>query len=351
MTLRVAMLTDPSDRRRAALFDALRGGAAKVELRAMRPAGGRGASLARLPFGPVLDLAAYRPDLIVSEDFGASALQAAVYRSLSRRPRVLLCATEPPRRLGSRERLILRRADGVLAEGDGVAQAVARLGVPASRVFPLSAPYDGVGAFLACGRTRSGPKAHRLVYAGDLSPRSGAADLLISVAAWAERNPGRPVEIWWIGDGDLARVLGAQPLPDTVPQRFLGRLDPPGMAAAFAQCGLLVVPSPTDEAQAPVAEALAAGLLVLGSRRSRDVKRLVREGVNGWTFDPLRPESMARALDLALDSPAERLDRMRDAARALVCASAPPSVAGRLREVISALMPGVAFDPSPRPAR
>lgn len=357
MAVRVAMLTDPFDRRRDALRGVLEECSAGIEVRAMRPEAGseRAASgvseaahdaapaagwLARLPFGSVLTLAAYRPDLIISEDFGGPALQAALYRSVSPRSRLLLCATEPPRRLGLRERVILGHADGVLADGDAVAQAVARMR-PTSRIFPLCAP-DEVADFLACRPGRSGQQAHRLVYAGELSPHSGAADLLVCVAAWAEQNPGKPVEIWWIGEGDLAGVLGAQPLPDTVSQRFLGRLDPLGTAAAFGQCGLLVVPSLTDGRRAPVAQALAAGLPVLGSRREREVRRHVREGVNGWVFDPLQPDDMPRALARALACPAERLDEMRDAARARVRSAGSRGFAERFRRAVAAVMPQIA---------
>lgn len=364
MAVRAVMLTDPLDQRRAALRAALEECSVRIEVRALRreahsetrdPATpGRvpealqdAAGLARLPLGSMLELAAHRPDLVISQDFGAPAMQAALYRSLARRSRLLLLATEPPQRFGLRERMILSRADGVLVDGDAVAQAVEQLRFPASRIFQLAMPYD-VDAFLSCGRTRSGPDAHRLVYAGDLSPQSGAADLLISVAAWAEQHPDRPVEIWWIGEGDLAGVLGAQPLPPTVSQRFLGRLDALGTAAAFAQCGLLAVPSLADDRNAPVPEALAAGLPVVGSRRNRRVRQLVREDVNGWLFDPLQPTDMFGALSRALNSPAERLDAMRDQARAAVRPAVQRGFSERFRKAFAAVMPDIAPDLEPQ---
>jgi glycosyltransferase involved in cell wall biosynthesis len=352
MAVRAAMLTTSADPHRGALQGALRGAlagcAAGVEIRTV-PWGGR-AALSRLPFGAVLQLALYRPDLVVFEDFGAPALQAALYRLLSRRSRLLLCTAEPPRRFGLRERAILGQVDGVLADGEAVAQAVARLRFPAARVFQLSMPHD-VEVFLACGaRHRAGAETHRLAYAGDLSPQSGAADLLIAVASWAEGHPGQPVEIWWIGEGDLAGVLSAQPLPATVSQRFLGRLDGVATATALAQCGLFVVPSLTDDRQVPVPEALAAGLPVLGSRRSRRVRQLVREEVNGWLFDPLQPADMARALGHALGRPAEDLDWMRDQARAVVPPAGGRSFAERFRGAVAAIMPDAVPAPEPQAA-
>lgn len=380
MAIRAMILTDSLDARRSVLWGALAQCSAAIEVRTLRlgsslgelpradgacmtagkddeagvrsRSGGRprsdaavAAVLAHLPFGPAMQLAAYRPDLVISEGFDTPALQAALYRSASRNSRFLLCATEPPQRFGLRERAILGMADGVLADGEAVAHAVEQLRFPASRIFPVSAPYD-VEAFLGCRRTRSGPEAHRLVFAGELSPQSGAADLLIALAAWAEQHPGRPVEIWWVGEGDLSGVLEAQPLPDTMSQRFLGRLGAAETAGAFEQCGLLAVPSLADDRMSPIPEALAAGLPVLGSRRNRKVRQLVRDGVNGWLFDPLQPAEMLRALDLALGSPPETLDQMQERGRALLRPAASQGFADLIRKAVAAVLP----EPQPHPA-
>ncbi len=178
------------------------------------------------------------------------------------------------------------------------------------------------------------------MHAGGLSPRSGAADLLISVAMWAEQNPERPAEIWWLGEGDMAGVLAAQPLPANVSQRFLGRLDPSAAAAAFDQCGLLAASSVPGNRHAMVAEALAASLPVLGSRRNRLARRLVRDGVNGWLFDPSRPADMVTVVFRALGTPAERLDPMREAARASAAQAAGRGMAQRVRRMLAACVPG-----------
>ena len=351
MTVRVAILTDPLDQRIGALSGALTACSAKIEVRVLHPAQddrhsstaptsapARTSRLEEMPFGSLLGLLAYRPHLVICKDFGRSALQAAVFRSLSRRSRLLLCATEAPRKLGVLERRILRRADGVLAEGDAIAQAVEQFRFPSSRIFPTTISAD-LEPFLACSRTRSPAEAHRLVFAGDLSPQSGAADLLIAVATWAEQHPSREIDLWWVGEGDLAGVLDAQPLPHGVTQKFLGRLEPQAMAATFAQCGLLVVPSLVDDRRAPVLEALAAGLPVLGSRVDRKVRRLIRDEVNGWLFNPLQPEDMAQALSRALDSPLGTLEQMRDHAQALVRPTTTPGVAERFARAFASVVP------------
>jgi len=145
------------------------------------------------------------------------------------------------------------------------------------------------------------------------------------------------MEIWWAGDGDLAGVLGAQPLPPNLSQRFLGRL--------------LVAPSLAGDEQAQVAQGLAAGLPVLGGTRSRIVRQLVREGINGWLFDPLRPADVVQAVKRALDVPAGQLDLMREQARALVRPSPSQEFASQLGHAIAAALAAPNRAPARTPAR
>lgn len=358
MTLRVALLTDLADQRVHALRTGLKDFSAEVDLRVMHRGEREGTTARpsmrtkpnlRLPLGLFLGLAAYKPHLTICEDFGGAALQAALHRAMSQQTRLLLCATEAPHKPGALDRWILGRADAVLAEGEAAAQAVEQLRFPSSRVFLATTPIES-DAFLACDRTRRDAEGRRLVFAGNLSPQSGAADLLIGLAAWAEQNPSRPLEIWWVGEGDLAGVLDAQPLPPNVTQRFLGRLEPAALAATFGRCGILVVPSLIDDRKAPVMEALAAGLLVLGSRLDRKVRQFVRDDVNGWTFDALQPADMARGLSRALDTPAERLEQMRHHAQALLRPSTVPGFAERFAGALAAIMPGGISAALPEPA-
>ena len=298
----------------------------------------------RSGLGSLAQLLHYGPDLVVAGGLGAAAFQAALYRSLARRSRLLLCAADTPRSSSLWHQAILDRADSVLAEGNAVAHGMERLLVPAWRIFSVVPSFD-LDLFLRCARVRPAPDAHRMVYAGELSPQSGAADLLAGVAAYAERQPGRSVEIWWAGEGDLAGVLAAQPLPANVSQRFVGPLDAPGLAGAFARCGLLVVPSLAGGEQAHVAQGLAAGLPVVGSRRSSTVRQLVHEGANGWLFDPLQPADVLRAVSRALDTPAGQLDRMRREARMSVRSPASRDLTGQLGRAVAAALSAPAWTP------
>ena len=58
-------------------------------------------------------------------------------------------------------------------------------------------------------------------------------------------------------------------------------------------------------------EALTAQVPVLGSTQSRTVSDLIVPGVTGWVFDPFENGAMARAVELALNTLPDELDRMR----------------------------------------
>ena len=65
----------------------------------------------------------------------------------------------------------------------------------------------------------------------------------------------------------------------------------------YGSAGALVLPSLFDEWGLVVNEAMASGLPVLGSRYSQAVEEMVTDGRTGWCFDPLRPATVADALD------------------------------------------------------
>jgi glycosyltransferase involved in cell wall biosynthesis len=173
-------------------------------------------------------------------------------------------------------------------------------------------------AFLNCQLSRIDPDAHRIVYVGELTPCCGAAEFLSTAISWAEANPLVTVEIMWFGEGDILGVLQAQPAPANLNQKFARIPSSNRLATAFAQCGLLVVPNLTEVGQSWIAEALAAGLPVLGSVCDAGVRALVVQNENGWLFDPRGKKQMLTALNAALTTPPERLDQMREVARARV---------------------------------
>jgi glycosyltransferase involved in cell wall biosynthesis len=123
-------------------------------------------------------------------------------------------------------------------------------------------------------------------------------------------------EILWLGSGDLRGVLLAQPVPRNLRQDFAPIPGAAELAALLSRCGLLVVPSLSDGCSAYIAEAMAAGLPVLGSVHDTLANKWIVQNKTGWLFDPLRGEEMSAALSAALTATPAHLDKMRVAARA-----------------------------------
>jgi glycosyltransferase involved in cell wall biosynthesis len=81
------------------------------------------------------------------------------------------------------------------------------------------------------------------------------------------------------GNSDYVHLVGAKGYTD--------------LPAYYAQAGAFIHASTTEQWGLVVNEAMASGLPVLVSNRCGCAADLVREGENGWTFDPTSDEQMA----------------------------------------------------------
>lgn len=250
------------------------------------------------------------PDLTICRDFGLGTVKAVLRRRLAPQGRILLCLHEMPLNVRMVHRVVLAGVDAVLVHSDALARAIHAFGVPASRIV-LSIGRSDLALFDRPTPSHAGGNLHRIVHVGDLEPEAGVADFLLCVAAWAERNPQRQVGIRWCGEGCLRGVLEAQPLPPNVQQLFPGRITRKELAATFLDCDILALPALADPWDDAVPEALTAQLPVLGSTQSRAVVDLIVQGMTGWVFDPFENGAMARAVELALNTLPDELDRMR----------------------------------------
>jgi glycosyltransferase involved in cell wall biosynthesis len=76
------------------------------------------------------------------------------------------------------------------------------------------------------------------------------------------------------------------------------------LPAYYGLAGAFVLASTTEQWGLVVNEAMAAGLPVLVSRRCGCSGELVREGVNGFTFDPAAPAQLSRCMQQVTEDPA-----------------------------------------------
>jgi hypothetical protein len=107
------------------------------------------------------------------------------------------------------------------------------------------------------------------------------------------------------------------------------------MPEIYAEAGILAFPTLADEWGLVVNEAMAAGVPVLGSRYSQAVLELVEDARTGWTFRPDRADECLDAIDRALATPPEDLERMRSACRERVAEFSFEAVAERMLDAIA----------------
>ena len=126
--------------------------------------------------------------------------------------------------------------------------------------------------------------------------------------------------------------------PENLKLRLLGEHPFAALVECYAQAGILVFPTLSDEWGLVMNEALAAGLPVLGSVYSQAVDELCVEGETGWRFRPDQPDEMEAAIDRALNTPHETLEQMRRIGRQRVEKLTPGYGAETFLAVISAAL-------------
>jgi glycosyltransferase involved in cell wall biosynthesis len=291
------------------------------------------------PYDTIPRLLRLRPDVVISAELGLRSLQAAAYRALRPRSRLIIWATLSERTEAGygRARVLVRRrlaarADGVFVNGESGVRYMRGLGVPTERVFTV--PYTSRPTGEPPGDPVEEHVPRRLLFVGQLVERKGLVPFAEALHAWSAKRGIRGLELWVIGDGPERDRLASLTETGRVQMRIFGSVAPEEVRSIMARCDILVFPTLGDEWGLVVNEALAAGLPVLGSEHSQAVTELVTESVNGWIFRPDDRRSTESGLDRAIVDPSRPRPEMRTAARQSVEALAPDRVADRIVEGI-----------------
>ncbi|MGI4796813.1 MAG: glycosyltransferase family 4 protein [Janthinobacterium lividum] len=297
-----------------------------------------------VPYDTLPRLVAARPDAIIAAELGARSVQAALYRRTRRGMPLLIWATlserserdwGPIRR--AVRRFILAAADGVMVNGQSGARYIRTFGVPDERIFVVNQPVD-VDLFANEPARRPTDGVSRLLVCGMLVKRKGIHLLCAVLDAWAIAHRDRRIEVWFVGEGELADAIAARPSPANVDYRLLGHKTYAELPPLYAQVSHFVLPTLMDEWGLVVNEAMASGLPVLGSIHSQAVEELVTEGVDGWIFDPLDSVSFAAALDRALLAEPAQLATMGAAARRRISGLTPQAAADRIAHALQSTL-------------
>jgi glycosyltransferase involved in cell wall biosynthesis len=293
-----------------------------------------------IPYSIFFDLMVRRPDAVVSLEFGIRTLQALAYRMCRPSTRLIIWAplserTELGRgriREGLR-RIILRKTDGVIVNGNSGFRYVRRLGTDLRKIHIIPHLTD-TGRFQSIPPTRAASAARRLLYVGQLIERKGLLPFLQGLVDWLTLHPETQAEFTIAGEGPIRRQLEEATVPKNLSLTFPGSIPYQHLPSYYAQAGIFVFPTLGDEWGLVVNEAMAAGLPVLGSIHSQAVEELVEDGKNGWRFTPDDPQSVSGALDDIFRISSADLEAMRRNARETAVQLDPETIGGEFAAAI-----------------
>jgi len=283
----------------------------------------------------------FRPDVILSLEFGMRTLQAALYALVHPKVKLIIWAhvsevTELARGRARRllRKLLLQTASVVLVNGSSGRRYIESLGFPGNRILVVPKTTD---IELFKGKpVRTPQAATRLLYVGRLIELKGLEPFLNQLAAWAERNPQHPIVLTLLGSGPLREKVEARLMPANLQLKILSEVSYREVPNHYKEADIFVFPTLADEWGLVVNEAMIAGLPVLGSIYSQAVEELVVPEVNGWVFHTDNAEEMYSCIDMALKTPPDELGHMRRSAIETIEPLTPRFIADCIVKVIVA---------------
>ena len=297
-----------------------------------------------VPYDTYSQLRRAKPDILFSYELGARTMFSAVYRRLHPRSRLACCVcvsehTEQGRGAARHllRRWLVRQADAITFNGPSCRSYLKRFLIPDEKLFPF--PYAQVTANQFNGPLeRSSASSHRLVCVGQLIERKGVVPMLASMNRYCAARPAQQVDLTFIGTGPLEAELKSTGVPSNLRLQFVGHIPSQHLSAELAKFGILIFPALADEWGLVVNEAMQAGLPVLGSPYAQACLTLIRDGENGWLYDPHMERSLFAKLDSVFALSAESLNKKRYAAQESVREITTGSAADKALNVFRRLL-------------
>ena len=201
---------------------------------------------------------------------------------------------------------IVRRFGAALVGGAPQADYLVRLGMPRERVFM---GYDVVDndrfrqEANAARRNaaelgaRQGLPESYFLFVGRFDPVKNLSRLMDAYAAY-KRLAEKPWDLVLCGSGEEEPAIRSQIESLGLESvRFMGFRQIDELPFFYGLASAFVAPSTKDTWNLTVNEAMASGLPVLVSRACGCAQDLVKDGVNGFTFDPYDVEGLANLME------------------------------------------------------
>lgn len=272
-----------------------------------------------LPFGLLFDLCRYRPDVVISTEFGARSLIAATYCFLLHKPFLIWSYSTPhvSRNISWKQRILRmilpKMANAAIGMGSEAREDLKKYGISDDALFDAKNAVEN-SQFLS-----EHPREGRLdirrefeisgfcyLYVGSLIHRKGVDYLLDGWEAFS-KEIGKDVSLVLVGDGKLRESLirrAASMEFDNV--KFLGFIPPEKLPEIYKACDIFVFPTLEDVWGLVVNEAMASGLPVICSKYAGCAPDLIVENQNGWIVDPIDRSTLVETFLKAWEARGER---------------------------------------------
>jgi len=241
-------------------------------------------------------------------------------------------------------RQLAARVDAFLANNTRAREYLIReLGVPAEKI--TCAPYlvPALRWYHPEGAQVPRKDSRTFLFVGQLIPGKGLAHLLRAASLVSQGN--RRFSLWILGDGhqreEMERMVEALGLRDVV--TFLGHRPYRTLGAFYEAADVFVLPTLYDYRSVAVMEAAAYGMVILDSKYDGGATEFVRHGVNGYVFDPLDKEGLARMMIELIDHP-EACRRFGEESRAIATPYTISAATSALRSVVELAVSGAGYD-------
>ncbi len=260
-------------------------------------------------------LASFRPDVVVSGEFGWRTLNAAVYAKTAAIPLLIWWeGTRFTERKATAIRRFMRRrlasaSAGLLGFGKGSVDYLRDISDPDKPIQFVPQAVDNQLIAEETDRWRAqrervreqlGVRGVTLLCLSRLLPHKGIPQYINALRRLAVAVPEGAFTALFAGEGPEVETIerAEKDFPRAI--RNLGMLSPDEIPRLFAASDVLVFPTLRDCWGMVVNEALAAGVPVLGSRYAGAAEELLGGEDMGRLIDPLAPDSLDDALVAAV---------------------------------------------------
>jgi len=184
-------------------------------------------------------------------------------------------------------------------------------------------------------------RKYNFIYVGRLSGEKNIGCLLSAFARVKEENThAADWGLLIVGAGpelpSLQQFVSDRQVPDVC---FVGGQSWDTVPRFYALSSVFVLPSLSEPWGLVVNEAMVCGLPVIVSMKCGAAYDIVHEGENGFTFDPLDSDALARHLVYFLDNPGE-LARMGENSRRIIASYTPQHAAEQMLNGLKAITTG-----------